>query len=177
MRNMIDGYPFVFVMNDKSNLSHPELEYTLQYRFKSEKSHHTYIVRVERYRNHFYCLKFFDKAMMHSNNKFSLRTHTFEPRTIFYTLYYIMLDVLKNDPLASFFFVGAEDERDEQGKSTRRFRVYRRFVLSTVTEEAFKHYRLSELSLYILANRNSHYANDESIQTLIQYVRIAFNPE
>jgi hypothetical protein len=88
-----------------------------------------------------------------------------------------MLDVLKNDPLASFFFVGAEDERDEQGKSTRRFRVYRRFVLSTVTEEAFKHYRLSELSLYILANRNSHYANDESIQTLIQYVRLAFNPE
>ena len=72
---MTEGYPFIFQMNDKTG---PDkvLEYTLQYRFKSAKSNHTYIVRVERYIEHSYCLKFFDKANMLSENKFSLRTST-----------------------------------------------------------------------------------------------------
>jgi len=68
-----DGYPFIFQMNDRSNAD-KVLEYTMQYRFKSLKSNHTYIVRVERYRENAYCLKFFDKANMLSDNKFSLRT-------------------------------------------------------------------------------------------------------
>ena len=53
MADMTDGYPFIFQMNDRSNTD-DELEYTLQYRFKSDKSHHTYIVRVERYVEHSY---------------------------------------------------------------------------------------------------------------------------
>lgn len=48
---MTDGYPFIFQMNDKTE--HDDvLEHTLQYRFKSTKSNHTYIVRVERYIKH-----------------------------------------------------------------------------------------------------------------------------
>jgi hypothetical protein len=149
---MKDGYRFIFQMNDKAG--HDELlEYTLQYRFTSERSHHTYIVRVERYIGHSYCIKFFDKANMLSENKFSLRTSTFEPRTIFYTLFNIMLDVLKKDPNASFFFIGAEDEKDEPGRTTRRFRVYHRFVSSVVGETVFEHHRNNELSLYILVNK------------------------
>jgi hypothetical protein len=90
---------------------------------------------------------------MLSDNKFSLRTGTFEPRTIFYTLLNIMMDVLKKDPAASFFFIGAEDEKDEPGVATRRFKVYVKFVLSTIGDNVFKHYRVNDLSLYILANK------------------------
>lgn len=36
MREMTDGYPFVFVMKDVDS-GNELLEYTLQYRFKSEK--------------------------------------------------------------------------------------------------------------------------------------------
>ena len=151
--NMFEGYPFVFQMNDRSNAD-DVLQYTLQYRFKSTKSNHTYIVRVERYIEHAYCVKFFDKANMLSDNKFSLRTGTFEPRTIFYTIFNIMLDVLKRDSKASFFFIGANDEKDEPGIATRRFRVYVRFTLSTVGDTVFKHFRVNELSLYILVNKN-----------------------
>ena len=97
--SMTDGYPFIFQMNDKS-VKDNLLEYALQYRFKSTKSNHTYIVRVEKYIEHAYCIKFFDKANMLSDNKFSLRTGTFEPRTIFYTLFHIMMDVYKKDPKA-----------------------------------------------------------------------------
>lgn len=66
-----------------------------------------------------------------------------------------MLDVLKRDELASFFFIGAEDEKDQKGMMSRRFRFYRRFVLSTVSEEKFEHYRRNDLSLYILVNKKS----------------------
>ena len=68
-RLMSDGYPFIFQMIDKSE-SDEYLIQTLQYRFKSDKSHHAYIVRVECYKKHAYCVKFFDKANINSKNKF-----------------------------------------------------------------------------------------------------------
>ncbi len=150
---MSDGYPFIFQMIDKSECDE-YLIHTLQYRFKSEKSHHAYIVRVECYKQHAYCVKFFDKANINSKNKFSLRSNTFEPRTILYTVFRIMLDVLQRDEKASFFFIGAEDEKDQKGMVSRRFRFYRRFVLSTVSENKFDHYRRNDLSLYILVNKS-----------------------
>lgn len=169
---MTDGYPFIFQMNDRAG--HDEvLEYTLQYRFRSTKSNHTYIVRVERYVEHSYCLKFFDKANMLSDNKFSLRTGTFEPRTIFYTLLNIMMDVLKKDAYASFFFVGAEDEKYVPGVATRRFKVYVKFVLSTIGDKVFKHYRVNDLSLYILANKEYVTDMDAYVQKVITNVAIA----
>lgn len=154
MDDYTKGYPFIFQMND-NNGADGVLENTLQYRFKSIKSHHTYIVRVEKYIKHCYCLKFFDKANINSKNKFSLRTNTFEPRTIFYTLFHIMLDVLAKDPKASFFFIGAEDEKDELGQATRRYRIYMKFVSSVVSDKMFCHYAVNTESLYILINKKS----------------------
>lgn len=77
-----------------------------------------------------------------------------------YTMFHIMLDVLKRDVRASFFFIGAEDEKDQKGMVSRRFRLYRRFVLSTVSENKFDHYRRNDLSLYILVNKE--YVTDTS---------------
>lgn len=131
---MYEGYPFIFQMNDHS-YSDQLLEYTMQYRFKSTKSNHTYIVRDERYIEHTYCIKFFDKANMSSDNKYSLRTSTFEPRTIVFTVLNILSDVLRRDPNASFFFIGAEDEKDSPGKATRRFRFYSNLVLSAISDK------------------------------------------
>lgn len=169
MADMQEGYPFIYQMTDRTGADELLVE-TLQYRFKSTKSHHTYIVRVEKYISHAYCLKFFDKANLNSKNKFSLRTNTFEPRTIFYTLYHIMLDVLRNDEKASFFFIGAEDEKDEIGSSTRRFRVYRRFVSSTVSSRLFEHYRRNDLSLYILVNKKAVKEPYDFAEQIAKYV-------
>ena len=160
-RLMSDGYPFIFQMIDKSE-SDEYLIQTLQYRFKSDKSHHAYIVRVECYKNHAYCVKFFDKANINSKNKFSLRSNTFEVRTILYTMFHIMLDVLKRD------------EKDQDGMVSRRFRLYRRFVLSTVSDDKFEHFRRNDLSLYILVNKRyvedtSSYA-DELANIVQQYL-------
>lgn len=154
MNEMSKGYPFIFVMNDRNNTGE-QWKYTLQYRFKSSKSNHTYIVRIESYEQHVYCVKFFDKSTIGSKRKYSIRSNTFEPRTIFYTIYHIMIDVLRKDSLASFFFIGAEDEKDIDCKSTRRYNIYRRFVASVISENLFEHYRVNDLSLYMLINRKS----------------------
>ena len=63
MASMSDGYPFIFQMIDKCTENEYMLN-TLQYRFKSMKSHHTYIVRVEHYPEHAYCLKFLTKQIL-----------------------------------------------------------------------------------------------------------------
>lgn len=147
-----DGYPFIFQMNDYAGADEL-LQYTVQYRFKSLKSNRTYIVRAERYVEHAYCVKFFDKANMLSDKKFSLRTGTFEPRRILMTVFNIMLDIYKRDPKASFFFVGETDEKDKVGRETRRFRIYYKFTSSTVSEAHFLHYRYPDLSLYVLVNQ------------------------
>lgn len=166
---MLEGYPFIFQMNDRSCSDHL-LEYTMQYRFKSSKSNHTYIVRVERYIEHTYCVKFFDKANILSNNKFSLRTGTFEPRKIVSTVLNIMLDVYKRDIEASFFFIGAEDEKDVQGKSTRRFNFYADFVLSVISDKVFWHYRNDPLSLYVLINKRSVHDAEAHVNRISKYV-------
>jgi len=150
---MYDGYPFIFQMNEYPLVADGLLEYTMQYRFTSLKSHHKYIVRVERYKEHSYCVKFFDKANMSSNKKFSLRTGTFEVRTILFTIFHIMQDVLKRDKKASFFFIGERDEKDRNDSATRRYRIYVAFVLSLVGAEVFSHHRFDYLSLYMLVNR------------------------
>lgn len=171
---MSDGYPFVLGMVEQGGSYHLSVQ-TYQYRFKSTRSHHTYIVRVECFPEHVYCLKFFDKAHRHSDNKFSLLTNTFEPRTIFYTLYHIMLDVLQRDPSASFFFIGAADEHDEIGLATRRYRIYRRFTSSVVGEKLFEHFRVNDTSLYILVNKSFVKDPEFLAKQITQEVRVAFD--
>lgn len=165
-----DGYPFIFQMIDRDATDNLLVE-ALQYRFKSEKSHHIYIVRIEKYQEHAYCVKFFDKANRNSQQKFSLRTNTFEPRTIFYTIFHILLDVLKKDEKASFFFIGAEDERDVLGSSTRRFKVYFRFVTSIVSDKLFAHFPIEDDSLYILVNKRSVEDRTSYASRIISMVR------
>ena len=174
MNKMSDGYPFIFVMADYSEADSLLIR-TLQYRFKSAKSNHTYIVRVECYTQHVYCLKFFDKSVSLSKNKYSLRTNTFEPRTIMYTLYHIMASLLKHDGLASFFFIGAEDEKDGPGATTRRYRIYRRFVSSVVSDNLFEHYRVNDLSLYILLNKATDYDHKQLVAKIMDEVKRAYS--
>ena len=72
-----------------------------------------------------------------------------------------------------FFFIGAEDERDEPGEMTRRFRIYVRFVLSTISDKLFSHYRVNDLSLYILANKGAVLDLDTYVRRIVHYVSIA----
>lgn len=138
-------------MNDYSE-SDSVLEYVSYYRFRSEKSKLFYIVRVEAYHNHIYGIKFFLKSMINSPRKYSHLTNTFEPRTIVYSVFHLMMDIFKDDRLASFMFIGNPDEGCNH-INTRRYRLYCKLVSNRISDRFFKHIRTPRYSLYILANR------------------------
>ncbi|MBQ8656113.1 MAG: hypothetical protein IJ527_03530 [Prevotella sp.] len=107
---------------------------------------------------------------MHSDNKYSLRTGTFEPRKIVSTVLNVILDVYNRDEKASFFFIGAEDEKDIAGRATRRFNFYADFVLSVITDRVFTHFRNDPLSLYILVNKKAVSDIDSHVKRINDYV-------
>lgn len=138
-------------MNDYSECDEV-LNCIAYYRFKSSKSNLVYIVRIEIYREHVYGVKFFLKQMVNSSRKYSHLTNTFEPRTIVYSVFDLMLSIYHDDPLASFMFIGNPDENCSHN-NTRRFRLYSRLVSNKISDRYFKHIDACKFSLYILANR------------------------
>ena len=87
------------------------------------------------------------------------------------------MDVYQRDPKASFFFIGAEDEKDEMGEATRRYRIYRSFVSDVLSSKIFKHHRNNELSLYILVNREAVENEQQYVQRITDEVRLAMTNE
>lgn len=123
--------------------------------FRSSKSNKRYIVEVESFSNRFLGLKFYWKGVANSKDRYSLLTNDYEPRTIVMSCVYIMLDYFRKDNCASFGFVAADDLDDtgNHDKPNKRFRFYRRMMLSIFGSETFiPGYDLNN-SVYLLINR------------------------
>lgn len=123
--------------------------------FKSTKSNKRYIVEVEKFSNHFLGLKFFWKGVVNSKDRYSLLTNDYEPRTIVMSCIYIMLEYFKKDNCASFGFVAANDlnYREDRTSINKRFRFYRRMMLSIFGKETFAQGYDIQNSIYLLINR------------------------
>lgn len=145
------GYPFTFAGID----SHATDEYqkdSLLFRFESSKSHHHYLVRIERYVNNLYCIKFFDETTDSSKGDFSHLSATYEPRTIFRTVVSIALEVFRNNPLASFMYIGAADKKDNKDRPTRRYRVYQMYMMDYDIHDWFEPADFVNHSMSLLVN-------------------------
>lgn len=123
--------------------------------FKSAKSHKRYIVEVEKFSNHFLGLKFYWKGVANSKNRYSLLTNDYEPRTIVMSCVYIMLKYFSKDNCASFGFVAANDLNTSNNCRTpnKRFRFYRRMMLSIFGSETFAQGYDLQNSIYLILNR------------------------
>lgn len=126
------------------------------WKFKSDKSHKWYIVEVEKFSNHFFGLKFYYKGVARSKNRYSLLTNDNEPRTIVMSCIQIMLHYFKKDNCASFGFVAARDlDNPLRGNQpNKRFRFYRRMMLSLFGEDKFIQANDINSSVYLLINRS-----------------------
>ena len=124
--------------------------------FKSTKSNKRYIVEVEKFSNHFLGLKFYWKGVVNSKNRYSLLTNDYEPRTIVMSCVYIMLEYFKKDNHASFGFVAASDLNSSNNNNTpnKRFRFYRRMMLSIFGSETFAQGYDIKNSIYLLINKD-----------------------
>ena len=97
--------------------------------FRSKKSNKLYIVEVEHFSRHFLGLKFYWKGVSESKNRYSLLTHDYEPRSIIMSCVHIMLDYVN-----------------------KRFRFYRRMMLSLFSPESFVQAYDVNNSVYVLIN-------------------------
>ena len=79
-------------------------------------------------------------------------TGLYEARQCIRTCMAIMEEVARSDSRASFGFIGA-NQMDEPEENTKRFRVYRRFMLTCFGNDEYVHkYNISK-SAYMLINR------------------------
>lgn len=122
--------------------------------FKSTKSNKRYIVEIEYFSNHFLGLKFYWKGVASSKDRYSLMTNDYEPRTIVMSCVYIMLEYFKRDKCTSFGFVAADDLNNagHPNLPNKRFRFYRRMMLSIFGSETFAQGYDIKNSIYLLIN-------------------------
>lgn len=123
--------------------------------FKSTKSNKRYIVEVEYFSNHFLGLKFYWKGVANSKYRYSLLTNDYEPRTVVMSCVHIMLEYFKTNNCVSFGFVAANDldNTNTRTNTNKRFRFYRRLMLSIFGSETFEQGYDVNNSLYLLINR------------------------
>lgn len=127
------------------------------WKFRSTKSNKWYIVEIEEFPCHFYGLKFYYKGVADSKKRYSLLTNDHEPRTIVMSCINIMRYYYSIDSCASFGFVAAEDiPTDSRPKihPNKRFRFYRRMMLTLFSPTIFMQYADVDNSVYLLVNRS-----------------------
>ena len=80
---------------------HTSLRIVDLWTFKSTKSNKRYIVEVEGFEHEFYGIKFYWKGVQKSNDRYSLLTNDYEPRTIVRSCIEVMLDYYRRDHLVA----------------------------------------------------------------------------
>lgn len=146
-------YPATFKMRSKDPFT---LRIIDIWSFKSQKSNKRYIVEVEYFSHDFLGLKFYWKGVSASKERYSLLTNDYEPRTIILSCVMIMFDYLKSANCISFGFVAAPDTMGNNSDSkfpNKRFRFYRRMMLSLFGPDVFKQAYDANNSLYLLINQ------------------------
>lgn len=138
---------------------HTSLRIVDLWTFKSTKSNKRYIVEVEGFEHEFYGIKFYWKGVQKSNDRYSLLTNDYEPRTIVRSCIEVMLDYYHRDHLVSFGFVAAPDlDKDIKGKKvdkekgSRRFKFYRRMMINLFGPKTFYQVYDTTNTIYLLVN-------------------------
>jgi hypothetical protein len=158
------GYPFRLATKQFVQHEYPLIE-KLIYTFKTDKSR-KYIVDIHRYEYRVYVIKFHAKSHSNSKEKYNFVLNDFDISRVLKTVLNIALEIFKNDPMASFAFVGARkaDEPSNASK-TQRFRVYKRvseYFLGNVT---FQHTYEERSNCYLVVNKRN--ANPQDMSELI----------
>lgn len=125
------------------------------WKFKSFKSNKIYIVEVEHFPSKFIGLKFYWKGVATSKHRYSLLTNDHEPRTIVMSCIQIMLYYYAKDSEMSFGFVAAPDidYSHSVSNNNKRFRFYRRLMLSLFSSDIFLQVYDVQNSIYLLINK------------------------
>ena len=133
-----------------------------EYVFTCTKTQHTYIALVQQYQHDVYMIKFFLKSHEHARDKFKLITNYGNCTRILRTCIDILVSIYRENPQASFGFIGEKSEGEELTRRfkkelvNKRFSLYRRLVVNLFTDQLFTHFQYEKENAYMLLNK----AND-----------------
>ena len=147
-------YKFRYINNSTKNVKGQFVkEHKLT--FCCEKGHQ-YIVNVEQYNFDLFAIKFYLKSHRFSENKYKLLTGHKNPTRVIRTCVEIIRYFLRENPFASFGFIGENSIAENTQSNTKRFRVYRRVMENFFSPLVFWHFVDDEKSLYLLLNRQKN---------------------
>ena len=125
--------------------------------FRSSKSNKRYIVEIEHFPRHFLGVKFYWKGVTDSKDRYSFLTMDYEPRKIVMSCIMIMLSYYQKNSNCSFGFVASYSKNEIKDINglfpNKRFRFYRRMMLTLFSPEFFIQAIDIKNSLYLLINK------------------------
>ncbi|MCM1168834.1 MAG: hypothetical protein NC324_02745 [Bacteroides sp.] len=126
---------------------------------------------MEEFEDNLFGLKFYDKSVSNSPKRYSLLTNDYEPRTIIFSCIQIMLDYFTENKHASFGFIAAPDIEKQTPKKikncdNKRFRFYRRLMLSLFGPETFVQIHDKNNVIYFLINKKAFDNGELTIEKL-----------
>ncbi|HBX44580.1 MAG TPA: hypothetical protein DEG28_01635 [Porphyromonadaceae bacterium] len=117
-------------------------------------------------------------------HKYNIQTNYHEARPVIYTCIKIMLDINAKDNCSSFGFIGSntifsiefDDSHQEHFKpvdepkcKTKRYRVYKRIMLTFFKGTTFEHIYNEETSAYMMVRRTELEKNSNLINEIAAY--------
>lgn len=147
--------------------------------FRSEKSNKRYIVEVEYFSENFLGIKFYWKGVRLSPDRYSILTNDHEPRTIVMSCIMIMLNYYRLNNRYSFGFVASysigEKINNNKDYPNKRFRLYRRMMLTFFSSEKFMQAFDFNQSLYLLINKYNILYNHLTLKDIEKEIERSFN--
>lgn len=123
------------------------------YRFKT-RFNRVYFIEVEQYKNNIYFAKFYCRIHKNLKDRYKIQLEDGDGFRIFSTCIKLATLLLKEDPLASFGFIG-ENSIKEQKINTRRYRIYKVLSERYFSPKAFIHERDDYNSTYFIINKKN----------------------
>lgn len=142
----VSPYPFQLKFKRVVSQKHLRAEHT--YTFLN-KYNTRYIVSGHEYDNNFYAIKFHLKRHSRTANKFRVLTKEYDGIRVLNTVVGVMIAIRKEDPKASFGFLGMPS-KDEVLTCTKRFKVYNRISKKYFNPANFHHIENAEKSTYLI---------------------------
>jgi hypothetical protein len=126
-----------------------------------------------------YVVKFYSKRHRDHDLKYQLMVNRGHVGAILRTIADISIDILGNDPHASFAMIGVRSVDTTSGTMeppvpSRRYRIYRVFVSRMFGSVTFEHFELDRINAYALVNRSRNLDMEEAKAKYVEMFRTTY---
>jgi hypothetical protein len=141
------------------------------YRFKT-KSGERYLIFVTEFSERFHTIDFCRTSQQYSKHQFTELTGKDDAIRIISTVVRQMITLLEEgyEEAVCFGFIGARS-KNEKGKSSKRFRIYRMIMQNLVDRVKYIHLEDESLDAYVILNKNA------DSKKVLEIARNAFEKE